>query len=91
MFPFDGWRHHKPIWSDFSVSRSSTDVHPIVLQTPHMEIVMTHAAMGQTYWKQYPLKTIKVRHALSKVWDEITYPFPNFNNVTVEWSLEMDK
>ena len=23
-------------------------------------------------------------HMLSKVWDEITYPFPNFNAFTVE-------
>ena len=23
-------------------------------------------------------------HMLSKVWDEITYPFPNFNGFTVE-------
>ena len=27
-------------------------------------------------------------HMPSKVWDEITYPFPNFNGVTIEvWEL----
>ena len=84
------WRHREPVWSGFNVLQRSTDVHAIVLQMPHMETVVTHA-MGQTYWKQYSLKTIEVRHALSKVWDEITYPFPNLKNVTVELSLGIDK
>ena len=26
-----------------------------------------------------------------EVWDEITYPFPNFNDCTYRWSLEMAK
>ena len=38
--------------------------------------------------RRRPLTTIKtwIRiHMASKVWDEITYPFPNFNDVTVRF------
>ena len=27
-------------------------------------------------------------HELSKVWDEISYPFPNFNSCTIEVGME---
>ena len=35
-------------------------------------------------WINFNLSIIKSNHMPSKLWDEITYPFPNVNGCTVE-------
>ena len=36
------------------------------------------------WFDQYGLTTWITNHMPGKVWDELTYPFPNFNGATVE-------
>ena len=45
----------------------------------------TKEVHGNKYDKSYTAATAWIsNHIPSKVWDEITYPFPNFNGYTVE-------
>ena len=40
---------------------------------------------GPFYWSELTLIPAWIsKHTLRKVWDEITYPFPNFNGCTIE-------
>ena len=39
---------------------------------------------GTLYWHDLTLIAIWISNYIHHVWDEITYPFPNFNGATVE-------
>ena len=53
-------------------------------------VLTTHPCVSRCLRVNFNPRMGKYNYIHSNVWDEIMYPFPNFNEVTVE-SLGMDK
>ena len=71
-----------------NIGAPSSDV-PAEVELLHMRIELMDYCMiplMPIYPRTAELLTWISNHMPSKVWDEITYPFPNFS-----WSLEMEK
>ena len=67
-------------------SRLTTNVHSdTTIQVPDLVDAVLYVIWGPFYLHGLTLIPAWIRnHMPSKMWDEITYPLPNFNGFTVE-------
>ena len=65
-------------------SKSETFIPVLILQHDYTSIILPCLLGSIINNKDYLIRPWINNHIHYKVWDEITYPFPNFNSATVE-------